>query len=924
MESDDHENEGQALTLVVLASANVEGSRFGQLAKSLLRPRMDGARCRATSLHSKRLKHQGQDEQKSKASFVRAGRLLLRLTLGEGEANTLAVQGSSAVNGRLARMPLTPRDTATVLGLVIEALHVLPNQRDAFCVPAHYVTSTHAISIGEVDKETISFVHLALAAATRALHLAEPDTALRQRIVAREGWTTGGAGCDLAATGARTLRALAQWFAHIASINTGKSQALDSTIQLCFDTAANFLRTDVLPSLNAAGQGDGGNDVRMQYERDDAADQPQNEIPYRMRGILAAQERARMIRLTRILPPSQIRCCCLEVVRDLVSYVVLNCNATQASDEALGKVSFDLPVLLLNCLVVDKELSSHVVSDALDEALKVYRSIAKEETEKKQSSDTDLKDTRSQCVAPLLPALLTASTSEDYIARRVALRWTTGVLQYLDSAAAYILCTYFYDDPDKEIVRAAQACVSSIKTEMNRSGNDVDAVSSGTKAPIFFLDSSVDLTNQLLLSRIASLNESLADLLGVSVESASIILRRNHFSLNEAAQAMQCRGVAPSCNATQSKSYSSNGKESNIKCGICLEESSDNYSLTCGHLFCKPCYSTYVTLKIDDESILDSTCPQEGCNERFACDDVKALLPDKVKICESMLLKSYIERSSECRYCPGADCSMIAISDTAEGQGSCTMCGTSFCFECGMNPHIPAACDECKGFIRLLESSEYWIQKNAKPCPGCKAPIEKNTGCNHMTCTKCTAHFCWVCLTPIDADGDLNRHVCNRYDPTNDFTEKRRNEFFLSRYEAHAQAESFAKRQLDKLEDSTSVEMDTDNATALSVDFAPDHSDILLHAVRALIRCRSFLKYSFVTAWGWPLNRPKNELFESHQATLELFTEKLSGLVEVDFDVLLSSRGEYCFRMHFRAISFHTIALESYIDRMISFLDRLV
>ncbi|PMD40388.1 hypothetical protein L207DRAFT_633426 [Hyaloscypha variabilis F] len=38
------------------------------------------------------------------------------------------------------------------------------------------------------------------------------------------------------------------------------------------------------------------------------------------------------------------------------------------------------------------------------------------------------------------------------------------------------------------------------------------------------------------------------------------------------------------------------------------------------------------------------------------------------------------------------------------------------------------------------------VQVTTKPCPGCRWPIEKNQGCSHMTCIKCHAEFCWVCL----------------------------------------------------------------------------------------------------------------------------------------------------------------------------------
>nr|OQO03080.1 hypothetical protein B0A51_18846 [Rachicladosporium sp. CCFEE 5018] len=41
-----------------------------------------------------------------------------------------------------------------------------------------------------------------------------------------------------------------------------------------------------------------------------------------------------------------------------------------------------------------------------------------------------------------------------------------------------------------------------------------------------------------------------------------------------------------------------------------------------------------------------------------------------------------------------------------------------------------------------------WVQKNSKQCPNAKCgfSIQKKSGCDHMTCSRCKHEFCWECL----------------------------------------------------------------------------------------------------------------------------------------------------------------------------------
>jgi E3 ubiquitin-protein ligase RNF14 len=46
--------------------------------------------------------------------------------------------------------------------------------------------------------------------------------------------------------------------------------------------------------------------------------------------------------------------------------------------------------------------------------------------------------------------------------------------------------------------------------------------------------------------------------------------------------------------------------------------------------------------------------------------------------------------------------------------------------------------------------AEKWVKLNAQNCPSCKAAIEKSMGCNHMICSRCHTHFCYLCGNTVN------------------------------------------------------------------------------------------------------------------------------------------------------------------------------
>ena len=46
--------------------------------------------------------------------------------------------------------------------------------------------------------------------------------------------------------------------------------------------------------------------------------------------------------------------------------------------------------------------------------------------------------------------------------------------------------------------------------------------------------------------------------------------------------------------------------------------------------------------------------------------------------------------------------------------------------------------------------TDKWMKSNTQKCPQCETAIEKSMGCNHMLCTRCKTHFCYLCGNWID------------------------------------------------------------------------------------------------------------------------------------------------------------------------------
>ena len=187
--------------------------------------------------------------------------------------------------------------------------------------------------------------------------------------------------------------------------------------------------------------------------------------------------------------------------------------------------------------------------------------------------------------------------------------------------------------------------------------------------------------------------------------------------------------------------------EKMINCEICNElflETKNNKLEKCGHAFCNECWFDSLSIKIKENKLSSMKCLDYNCKEKLSDDFIRNIINK-----DSTLLKKYkrykleleIINSPNKKLCPYPNCdSYLELKDLLNKDVTCKN-NHIFCFECLKKPHGNKPCNED------IDKSLIDYAKNnfVKKCPQCGVIIEKNNGCNHITCTQCGYQWCWLC-----------------------------------------------------------------------------------------------------------------------------------------------------------------------------------
>ncbi|KAI0088086.1 hypothetical protein BDY19DRAFT_1072510 [Irpex rosettiformis] len=338
-------------------------------------------------------------------------------------------------------------------------------------------------------------------------------------------------------------------------------------------------------------------------------------------------------------------------------------------------------------------------------------------------------------------------------------------------------------------------------------------------------------------------------------------------------------------------------------CPICCDYNpTDTRSLACEHKFCSSCWSEYIKNKVRNEAEQWITCMAEDCNiaapNQFV-QDVLAEDPAVWNRFKELLVRHYVASNKNLKYCPYPSCTYTVSCPSASSKSSLTTivpivtCGASpthkFCFGCNIDDdHRPVVCAAAKLWLQKCQDDSEtanWIKTNTKECSKCQSTIEKNGGCNHMTCKKCKYEFCWVCMGPWSEHGTA-WYSCNRYDEkasieARDAQSRSRAslERYLHYYNRWANHEQSAKLSVElyaKTEKKMEEMQMTSVLTWIEVQF-------MKKALDEVSKCRMTLKWTYAMAYYLESGNEK-ELFEDNQRDLERAVEELSELIESPLD----------------------------------------
>jgi ariadne-1 len=349
-----------------------------------------------------------------------------------------------------------------------------------------------------------------------------------------------------------------------------------------------------------------------------------------------------------------------------------------------------------------------------------------------------------------------------------------------------------------------------------------------------------------------------------------------------------------------------------IECQVCMDDfpADEMFHLDCGHqTTCSTCWTDYLRRSVKSKDCVSLVCPAFKCDvvvpetawHKFLAGVDDTALERYVRFCR----ENFVEFSKDFGFCPGKSCDRVFHASAGVAKEvACDKCEHRFCWACKQESHFPASCHIAEKWLMKCSSESEnlgWILAKTKKCPRCGVHIEKNQGCNHMTCRKdaggCGHEFCWLCKGDWTTHGSATGgyYQCNIYEKakgegkTTDEelkqseaeNELQRYEFHWTRYDSHIKSSQHAMKQ----KSATHEKM---HELATKFQWRLNEAQFLLDAVNEAIQCWHVLAWTYPIAYYFEeeVEDASLLLFKEQQGTLEKFCNGLQAHLDFELDKL--------------------------------------
>lgn len=191
--------------------------------------------------------------------------------------------------------------------------------------------------------------------------------------------------------------------------------------------------------------------------------------------------------------------------------------------------------------------------------------------------------------------------------------------------------------------------------------------------------------------------------------------------------------------------------ERELFCDVCASmfPISTGFHCVMSHACCGECMAQYIAVKVSERLVRQIRCPSHGCTclvSEITIEKLLAEAPDVLKSYKRVRAKAANPNLVEC-----PTCDELVSGNPGRPNMACTACKAEFCFHHAL-AHPGKKCPVEKVSLAARVGNAWWRMRHTRTCPSCKNSIEKNGGCNHMTC-RCGFEICWKCGDPYEKNG---------------------------------------------------------------------------------------------------------------------------------------------------------------------------